>query len=212
ARSAPATQREQLLAAARKFHLAHPADRRIGSLLTEVATLFDDQPKVKTELLRQADSAATEPGLKRRIADDLRRVDLLGQPLALGFTSLKGEAIRLEDFRGRVVLIVFFADFSPPSTQMLAKIRETLAALKKEPIAVLGVNLDPERRTAESAVKAAEIAWPVAFDGKSWEGELVRSLSVNALPTVWLVDKRGVLRSINAVADPLTQIRPLLRE
>ena len=58
-------------------------------------------------------------------------------------------------------------------------------------------------------LKARGITWPVAFDGKSWEGELVRSLGINALPTVWLLDKRGRLRVLNASAGTAELLRQL---
>ena len=71
--------RAELLAAARKFASGHPADRRLAALLAEVATLFDAQPKTKETLLMDAQPLATDPELKARIADDLKRVRRLGE-------------------------------------------------------------------------------------------------------------------------------------
>ena len=56
------------------------------------------------------------------------------------------------------------------------------------------------------------ITWPTYFNAKGWESDLVRSLGINAIPTLWLVDKRGVLRSINARDDFETTLRLLQRE
>jgi peroxiredoxin len=212
AQKAPVAARTQLLSAARKFQADHPGDRRVAALLTEVATLFDGQPRVKTELLTDASALATEPGLKVRIADDLRRTDLLGTPIKLNFTSLQGKEFSIEEYRGRLVLVVFFADFSPPSTEALARIQKAIAALPKGSVAAIGVNLDPTREAAQAALKAAGVNWPVAFDGKSWSGELVRSFGINALPTVWLLDKQGKLRSLNALEGTADQVRQVLSD
>ena len=67
-------QREELLAEARKFQGDHPGDRRLASLLAEVAALFDMQPATKLALLEDALPLAKDAELKSRIADDLKRV------------------------------------------------------------------------------------------------------------------------------------------
>ena len=56
------------------------------------------------------------------------------------------------------------------------------------------------------------MTWPVACDGKGWESPLVRGLGINALPTVWLLDAHGRLRSLNALESAVAQARQLLRE
>jgi peroxiredoxin len=212
AQKAPAGVRDQLLAAARKFHADHPGDRRVPGLLVEVATLFDSQPRQKIALLNDASTLATDAGLKVRIADDLRRVDLLGTPIKLSFTSTQGQPVNVEDFRGKPLFVVFFADFSPPSTDALGRVQRVIAELPKGSVAAVGVNLDQKREALDSVVKTAGLTWPIAFDGKSWEGELVRSLGINALPTVWLLDKKGQLRSLNALESTADMAKQLLRE
>ena len=212
AQRSPTGVREQLFAAARKFHADHPGDRRTAALLAEVATLFDSQPKVKASLLNDAAAAATDEGLKIRIADDLRRLDFLGTPIKLSFTPVQGKAVNIEEYRGRPVLIVFFADFSPPSSGALVRVQRTIAELPRGAVSALGVNLDPKREALDSVIRATGLSWPVAHDGRSWEGELVRSLAINALPTVWLLDKQGRLRSLNALEDTISKVRQLLQE
>jgi peroxiredoxin len=212
AQKAPGPARDELLRAARTFRAEHPGDRRAAMLLVEVATLFDQDPKVKAALLNDAKSVATDPDVQGRIADDLHRLDLLGTRLAFGFRSVQGAEVKVADFLGRPVVIVFFADFSPPSTEALERVQRDLATLPKNTVAALGISLDPKREALDSALRAAAFTWPVAFDGKSWEGELVRSLSINALPTVWLLDKTGRLRSLNALEDLAEKVRQLARE
>lgn len=212
AQRAPEDRRNEILSAARKFHSSHPGDRRVPRLLAEVATLFDHQPRVKISLLNDASALATDAGLKQRIADDLRRLDLLGQPVPLSFTSLQGKPVQLEDFRGQPVLIVFFADFSQPSTDALARLQRVVAEAPKNSVAAIGVSLDAKREELAALMTRTGLNWPVAFDGKSWEGELVRALGINALPTVWLCDKRGRLRSLNALDNAAELIRQLARE
>ncbi len=211
-RQVTSARRDELLAAARKFQSDHPADRRLAALLTEVATLFDAQPKTKETLLMDAQPLATDDELKGRIADDLKRVRLLGEEIPLSFTSVQGRAVKLADLGGQPVLVVFFAGFSPPSIAAVSSVQRAVAELPGGRVQVLGVCLDEKRESLDAVIKARALAWPVAFDGKGWESPLVRNLGINALPTVWLLDGRGRLRSLNALDGTAAQVQQLLRE
>jgi hypothetical protein len=50
----------------------------------------------------------------------------------------------------------------------------------------------------------------VTWDGKGWDSPLMRALGINSVPTTWLLDKNGILRSLDALEDPNGQIRKLL--
>jgi len=95
-----ALQRQELLAAVREFKEKYPADRRLARLLVEVGTRFDREPIVKRELLDGAARANPDADLKRRLADDQARLDLLGKSLSLRFTDLNGRQFRLRILRG----------------------------------------------------------------------------------------------------------------
>lgn len=211
-RQVTSARREELLVAARKFESEHPADRRLAALLAEVATLFDAQPKTKEALLMDAQPLAADPELKARIADDLKRVRRLGEEVPLNAASVQGREIKLADYRGKPVLLVFFAGLSQPSLAAVASVQRAVAELPAGTVQVVGVSLDERRETLVAAIKARALTWPVAFDGQSWESPLVRELGINALPTVWLLDLRGRLRSLNALDNTAAQVRKLLRE
>jgi peroxiredoxin len=204
--------REELLALARKFQTDHPDDRRVASLLAEVATLFDAQPKTKEALLADAQSLAADPELKSRIDDDLKRVRMLGQIIPLQFTSVQGKEIHLEDFHGKPLILLFFADFSAPSIKAIGEVQRDLTALPKGAVEVVGVSLDKTPEELAGVVKTHGLTWPVEFDGKGWESPTVRSLGVNALPTVWLIDQQGRLRSLNGLENMVAKVRQLLAE
>ena len=57
-----------------------------------------------------------------------------------------------------------------------------------------------------------KIDFPVYFDGKGWESPLARSLGINALPTAWVLDRSGNLRTLNAMNSTEAIITQLLQE
>lgn len=205
-------QREAVLKAARQFQAAHPSDPRVAALLAEVATLFDSQPVVKEALLEDALAASPDDELKSRLNDDLKRVRLVGKEVPLRFTSLQGEEVNLVALHGRPVFVVFFASASPPAVAALGQLQQEIASLPKGAVRVVGVSLDTKREALVALLKARGITWPVAFDGKSWESPLARDLGINAVPTVWLIDAQGRLRSLNALEGAARKARQLLQE
>jgi peroxiredoxin len=204
--------RDGLLNQARKFQKEYPQDRRLGALFAVVATLYDSQPKTKQALLLEAVRLTSDPALKQQIDDDLKRIGMLGKPVALKFTSVQGESIDVEKYRGKVVMIYFFANWSPPSMLGLREIRGLNADLAKEKFQTLGISLDSDREKLLATLKTEKIDWPVAFDGKGWESPLVRPLGINVLPTAWILDRRGNLRALNAIDNTEAVIRALLNE
>jgi peroxiredoxin len=63
---------------------------------------------------------------------------------------------------------------------------------------IVGVSLDQDQSNLEDYVKAKEIPWPQAFDGKGWESDLAVKFGVNSIPAMWLVNKRGLVVSTDA--------------
>lgn len=202
-------QRQRMFDAARSFQAAHPTDRRLAGLLAEIATLFDLETKTKQTLLIAAQSRATDEDLKARIADDLRRIDLIGQQIPLRFESAAGTAVDVADFRGKTVLVLFFSCWSPPAVEAVMKLQKTLPNLPADQVQVLGVSLDRNREPLERLVIEQKVEWPIICDGKGWESPLVRSLGINSLPTAWILDREGKLRSLNGMIETTAQVREI---
>lgn len=211
-RKPTAQQRDALLGRVRRFQAAHPTDVRLGALLAEVSTLFDSQPKTKQQLLLQAREIARDEDLLQRIADDLRRVEMLGQPVPLRFKKPDGRMADVAEYRGKIVVLIFFAVWSPPSTEALQALQRATASLPRERVQIVGVSLDTKRERLTSYLESKSISWPVFCDLKGWESPAIRELAINALPTVWLLDGQGRLRSLNALDGTVGQVRQLMAE
>ena len=194
------------------FQTRYPNDRRVAPLMVEIASLFDSQPKRKAKLLNQALQAASTPDLRARITDDLKRLEFLGNPVTVRGTAVDGTAVDLEQFRGKVVLVYFFAGWSAPSIAGLDEVDYLRKTFSDDQLAVIGVSLDPTQEALEAVLKPRGTTWPVIFDGKGWRSPLVRGLAINALPTLWIVDRRGSLRTLNARTESEALVRALLKE
>ena len=204
--------RESIIWSARNFTAKYPGDHRGPRLLVEAATVCDDVPNQKRDLLEEALRLTGEEPLKRRIADDLRRLDLLGKPLDLKMTALGGGEIDLARLRGYVVVLIFWSVDSPHSLLWLRDYRSSWETLPRDQIRVVTVSLDENQKALDSRLRELRASWPTHFDGMGWRSPVARSLGINALPSVWILDKKGILRTINARSSYETWIRQLLRE
>ena len=72
-----------------------------------------------------------------------------------------------------------------PALHELARLKEVAAEFQGQPVDFYGVSLDEDLSALAATIKAADLHWPVQCDGRGWQGETVRSLGINALPTVW---------------------------
>ncbi len=205
--------RNTILEAAGNFAGRYPDDRRAARLLAEAATLLDDQPSRKRKVLEQAAALARDEGTRQRISDDIKRLDLLGRTLDLSFETLQGPRFSLETQRGRVVVLIFWAGWSPPSVVWLAEFAKTARDWPASRVAVATVSLDRKKADGRKTLDALKLMdWPTSCEGGGWDNAVARSLGVNALPTVFVFDQAGRLRALNARGDVGPVVRQLLGE
>jgi thiol-disulfide isomerase/thioredoxin len=208
-----ARARNTILESAQNFAATYPEDRRAARLLAEAATLLDDQPVRKERTLEQARGLARDEATKQRINDDLTRLGLLGETMDLSFDTLRDGRWSLADQRGRVTVVVFWAGWSPPSVAWLAEFGRFARDLPGGSVAIATVSLDKKKGNAvETLSKLGISGWPTACSGAGWEDPLVRRLGINALPTVFVFDKQGRLRTLNARQGYESLIRQLVAE
>jgi thiol-disulfide isomerase/thioredoxin len=208
-----ARAKNTILESAQNFAGNYPEDRRAARLLAEAATLLDDQPSRKRKVLEQARSLARDEPTRRRIDDDLKRLGLLGQSMELSFQTLRGGRWSLADQRGRVTVLVFWAGWSPPSVAWLAEFGRFARDLPTARVTIATISLD--RKVANASETLSKLGfdnWPTACSGAGWQDPLVRRLGINALPTVFIFDKQGRLRTLNARQGYEPLIRKLLTE
>lgn len=208
----PHEVRDAVVKIARDFSAHYPTDRRSPRLLVEASTLCDDSPELKRQLLDQALRETREEALKRRIEDDYRRLAFLNKPFTLRFTSTTGKSVDLADLHGKIVVLIFWSSESPHSLLWLRDFLIAYETLPKENLSVVTISLDDNRNALMARLKNLPPAWPTYFDAKGWKGPVPRSLGINALPSVWILDKNGIVRTINAKSNYESWIRRLTAE
>jgi len=120
-------------------------------------------------------------------------------------TTLDGRTVDLADFRGKPLVINFFASWCDPCRAEMPLIKELAAAGPREGYRVLGIAVEDGRAAVLQYAREARITFPVALDSSS---AVKRAYRIFGPPATFFVDARGTVR--DAVLGPLDPERAAL--
>jgi thiol-disulfide isomerase/thioredoxin len=139
------------------------------------------------------------------------RLDSVGKTITLQGKSPTGEAVDLADYRGRVVVIQYWATWSDRCKQDMAVLQQILKKYDRS-LAVIGVNLDHDRKDLDAYLATNRLPWPQIFEEGGLDSGPANQLGILTLPTMILVDKQGAVVNRNVLAAELeAEVEKLLR-
>jgi peroxiredoxin len=127
----------------------------------------------------------------------------------------KGERVRLSDFRGRIVIVEFWASWCPDCHVSFPALDTIQREFKTKGVEVLAINVDEHRKDADAFLKGRQPVLRVLYDprGRAWDAFLAAGV-----PTSYVIDRSGVIRHTHEGFDRDTdaayrrQIAELLAE
>ncbi len=123
---------------------------------------------------------------------------MAGENYALPFKvkSSEGQELSLEKFKGKVVLLDFWASWCGPCREDIPEVRRIWKKYSGDQFVILGINLDTNRDSFENYMKQEEITWPQYYDGRGWNNQLSMLYSVRGIPHTVLIDQEGIIRAV----------------
>ncbi|MCS6977370.1 MAG: TlpA family protein disulfide reductase [Gemmatales bacterium] len=98
---------------------------------------------------------------------------------------------KLSDYRGKVVMLDFWASWCGPCMAMVPHNRELVTKMKGRPFALIGVNADQDKDAFKKAESDKKMNYRSFYDG---DGKIVGAWRIKAFPTMLLIDHKGVMR------------------
>ena len=117
-----------------------------------------------------------------------------------------GKEIRLSQFDGKVVAIVFWATWCVPCMQMLPHERQLMEKYADKPFTILGINVDDTRAGCQKTMKKEKITWPTIYDGSPRVSKIAKKWRVRAFPTIYVIDHKGLIRHKNLMPFQLESV------
>ncbi|MGH2536982.1 MAG: TlpA family protein disulfide reductase [Candidatus Promineifilaceae bacterium] len=113
---------------------------------------------------------------------------------AFSLTSLSGEQVSLADYRGRPVVLNFWATWCPPCRQEMPALQAASKRFAGRAV-ILGVDQGEAQMIVADFASQLAISYPLLLDSDS---AVSRAYSVTALPTTLFIDQAGVVREVFA--------------
>ncbi len=126
--------------------------------------------------------------------DSERRLGIGMEPIPFEVTGTGGEKISLAQYRGKVVLLDFWATWCAPCRQEMPSVKKVYGKYNANGFEIVGISLDRSRSDFDKYVKQNEISWPQYFDGKYWQNDIARKYGITGIPATFLIDKQGKIR------------------
>ncbi len=164
------------------------ATERAEKLFARLINEYGDCPYLRSNNSTLAQTAKAE----------LRELTSLGlgktAPEIVG-EDLDGKEMKLSDYRGKVVVLNFWASWCGPCMQMVPAERDLARKFAKQPFALVGVNGDTSRKTAQQAAKNEKMTWKSFWNGSGGPaGGIASDWNVKGWPTVYILDANGKIR------------------
>lgn len=131
------------------------------------------------------------------------------RPFPIAAKDLSGKPLSLAQYRGKVVLMDFWATWCVPC---VGEMPNVIAAYKKyhaQGFDVLGISLDEDRGALTSFLKQNQMPWRQVFDGKGWKSAVSTRYGVMSIPFGLLIGRDGAIRAVEVRGPDLA---PAIRQ
>lgn len=116
---------------------------------------------------------------------------------------LNGDDFTLFKQKGKVVLLDFWATWCDSCREEMPELIKIYGEFKTKGFEIIGISLDSSEVKLKEYIKQNNLEWKMSCSGQIWNDPTVVRYGVNSIPSLWLIDKKGFLRSFDLKGEEL---------
>ncbi|MEP6755174.1 MAG: TlpA disulfide reductase family protein, partial [Chthonomonadales bacterium] len=122
------------------------------------------------------------------------------KPLPIKGKDLSGAPVTLAQFKGKVLLVDFWATWCGPCVAELPNVIAAYNKFHAKGFEVLGVSLDQENSLGKvkAFIKSHKMPWQQIYDGKYWQAANAVAYGVQSIPFTLLIGRDGKIAAVGA--------------
>lgn len=197
-----------------KAYEMFPARVEPAAYLLQVAELLlaYDQAEAARDIAQRLDKDGADEEVRKEARAQMAKVERIGKPVDIAFTAIDGRKVDLAGLKGKVVLIDYWATWCGPCIASLPELKESYTKWQPQGFEILGISLDSDLEALKAMVKEQAMPWPQFFDSENENNRYAEKFGITGIPTLWLIDKQGNLRYLDARSDLPGKIAKLMAE